>query len=78
MNFLVDYDFIAIFDADFKPEPDFLVCSYLAHVALHACHKPFMAVMAGIVCMSAHHFSHIGLRRMVHLVCHHRDLCMHI
>lgn len=25
MELLVDYDFMAIFDADFKPEPDFLV-----------------------------------------------------
>lgn len=23
---LSDYDYVAIFDADFKPEPDFLVC----------------------------------------------------
>lgn len=25
LDLLVDYDFVAIFDADFKPEPDFLV-----------------------------------------------------
>ena len=25
MDLLSDYDYIAIFDADFKPEPDFLV-----------------------------------------------------
>ena len=25
MELLVDYDYIAIFDADFKPDPDFLV-----------------------------------------------------
>jgi hypothetical protein len=26
---LSDYDYIAIFDADFKPEPDFLVGPYI-------------------------------------------------
>ena len=31
MDLLVDYDFIAIFDADFKPEPDFLVRSVTRH-----------------------------------------------
>ena len=25
MELLVDYDYVAIFDADFKPDPDFLV-----------------------------------------------------
>lgn len=25
LDLLADYDYIAIFDADFKPEPDFLV-----------------------------------------------------
>ncbi len=29
LDLLVDYDFVAIFDADFKPEPDFLVRSSL-------------------------------------------------
>lgn len=30
MELLVDYDFIAIFDADFKPDPDFLVSAQFA------------------------------------------------
>ena len=34
LDLLVDYDFVAIFDADFKPEPDFLV-----RLPLHATTK---------------------------------------
>jgi cellulose synthase/poly-beta-1,6-N-acetylglucosamine synthase-like glycosyltransferase len=32
MNRLVDFDYIAIFDADFKPEPDFLVGARHMHL----------------------------------------------
>lgn len=38
MELLVDYDFIAIFDADFKPEPDFLVRSVTRQMHWHACY----------------------------------------
>lgn len=36
MDLLPDCDFIAIFDADFKPEPDFLVRLFEAPLAMHA------------------------------------------
>ena len=35
MELLVDYDYVAIFDADFKPDPDFLVCDkHVFHAGL--------------------------------------------
>ena len=42
MELLVDYDYVAIFDADFKPDPDFLVRDYLNNatpclIALASC-----------------------------------------
>lgn len=40
MDLLVDYDFIAIFDADFKPEPDFLVRPFTCQLHLHAWEPP--------------------------------------
>ena len=38
MNQLLDHEYIAIFDADFKPDPDFLV-SYYWHAFMPVCHK---------------------------------------
>ena len=42
LELLVDYDYVAIFDADFKPDPDFLVCLLptsckLEAPCMHAC-----------------------------------------
>ena len=37
MELLVDYDYVAIFDADFKPDPDFLVCDkHVCYAGLQA------------------------------------------
>ena len=61
MEWLVDYDYIAIFDADFKPDPDFLVGGPLSCCArLHAlCGQPWPKV-------SSHAFVHHSMFQLLH------------
>ena len=47
---LAEYDYVGIFDADFKPEPDFLVCLLIPNDCTHLKNISTVAIMADMLC----------------------------